>query len=57
LIVGPDGKTSEVSMLRSSGFPLLDQAAMDAVRKWRFNTHEAGYARLELPVTFKLDNR
>lgn len=56
LVVAPDGRPTEVNILRSSGFPLLDQAAIDAVRKWRFSTKESGFARLQLPVTFKLEN-
>lgn len=55
LIVAPDGRPSEVNILRSSGFPVLDQAAVDAVRKWRFATNATGLARLQLPVTFKLE--
>lgn len=56
LVVAPDGRPTEVNVLRSSGFPLLDKAAVDAVYKWRFSTKESGLARLQLPVTFKLEN-
>lgn len=56
LIVGPDGKPTEVNIARSSGYDLLDQAAVTAVRKWRFSTTGSGYARLQLPVTFRLEN-
>jgi TonB family protein len=33
-IIGPDGKVSDAKVLRS--IPLLDQAAIDAVRQWEF---------------------
>ena len=56
LIVGPDGKPSEVRVTRSSGYPGLDEAATTAVRKWRFAVNGgSGYSRLQLPVTFRLE--
>jgi TonB family protein len=33
-VIGPDGKVSDARILRS--IPLLDQAALDAVRQWEF---------------------
>jgi protein TonB len=33
-VVGPDGHVQDVRVLRS--IPLLDQAAMDAVRRWEY---------------------
>jgi protein TonB len=33
-VIGMDGRVQDVRILRSK--PLLDQAAMDAVRQWRF---------------------
>ena len=33
-VIGPDGKVADVRILRS--IPLLDQAAVDAVRQWEF---------------------
>jgi protein TonB len=32
--IGPDGKVLDASVLRS--IPLLDQAALEAVRQWEF---------------------
>lgn len=57
LIVGPNGKPTEVKILRSSGFPMLDESAVMAVRKWKFSVNNGGsaYSRLQLPVTFKLE--
>jgi len=35
--VGADGHVSDVDLLQSSGFERLDQAALAAVRRWRFD--------------------
>lgn len=56
IIVGPDGVPTQVNVERSSGFPALDDAAVAAVRKWRFTvSSDSNYAQLRLPVTFKLE--
>ncbi len=34
VLIGPDGKVADARVLRS--IPLLDQAAIDAVRQWEF---------------------
>lgn len=36
VLVGPDGRVSDVSVSKSSGSFRLDRAARDAVRKWRW---------------------
>lgn len=36
VLVGADGSAKNVRLQRSSGFDRLDQAALDAVRRWRF---------------------
>ncbi|HWU03496.1 MAG TPA: energy transducer TonB, partial [Novosphingobium sp.] len=36
LLLGTDGRVSEISVATSSGFARLDRAALDAVRKWRW---------------------
>ncbi|MFT3964816.1 MAG: TonB family protein [Sphingobium sp.] len=36
LILGVDGKVSSIAVNQSSGFARLDDAALDAVRKWRW---------------------
>lgn len=36
LVLGLDGQVSSISVSRSSGFARLDDAALDAVRKWRW---------------------
>ena len=34
IIIGPDGAVTQAKVLRS--IPLLDQAALDAARQWRY---------------------
>lgn len=37
VLLGTDGRVSNVSIARSSGFDRLDKAAMNAVRRWRWS--------------------
>jgi len=59
--VEADGHPNRVTLQRSSGFPLLDAAALDAVRKWTFDPARAGgmpiASRIDVPVRFNLQNR
>jgi protein TonB len=56
IVVGPNGAPTEINVERSSGFVALDDAAVAAVRKWRFTvSSDSNYARVRLPVTFKLE--
>lgn len=36
LVLGPDGRVETISVAASSGFARLDDAALDAVRRWRW---------------------
>jgi len=47
VVVQPDGLPAAVSLNRSSGHPLLDRAALDAVRHWTFEPARAA----GVPVT------
>lgn len=53
-----DGGVGNVRVKRSSGYPALDEAALDAVRRWRFVPARRGNEAIpylyELPVGFSL---
>jgi protein TonB len=57
-IVEPNGSISTVNVARSSGFPLLDNAAVAAVKKWELYSHEvngqAVRGSFNVPVEFNL---
>jgi protein TonB len=56
--VDATGRPTAVSVRKSSGFPLLDEAARDGVQRWRFDpARSAGVpiaSRVEVPVRFSL---
>jgi protein TonB len=58
-LVGPDGETHELRVWRSSGNPLLDNAALAAARRWAFAPARHGphpiAAWVEVPVHFRLN--
>lgn len=58
--VQADGSCSRVELKTTSGFDLLDQAALEAVKKWRFvparKGNQAVTAWVEVPISFKLEN-
>ncbi len=58
VLVSPAGLPDRVEILRSSGSGLLDEAAVEAVRRWRFRParrgREAVEGRVSVPVTFRL---
>jgi len=58
VLVESDGLASEVAIKTSSGFPRLDQAAEDAVRRWKFvparQGDEAVRAAVLVPIVFNL---
>ncbi len=55
-----DGRCSRVELKQGSGHELLDQAALEAVRKWRFvparQGEQAVTAWVDVPIAFKLKN-
>ena len=55
LLMLEGGGVSSVSVEKSSGFSTLDEAAVAAVRRWRFEN--AGKIPVRVPVTFRLDAR
>lgn len=56
----PNGRPGDVSVYRSSGYEVLDDAAVDAVRQWRFiparerSSGQSIACRTTMPVVFKL---
>ena len=58
VIVNDSGHPTAVTVARSSGDPVLDRAAVTAVRRWRFHPALAAgrpvTARVEFPVRFRL---
>lgn len=59
VLVDRNGHPTDVSVKRSSGYPLLDGSAVKAVSKWRFFPAQRGGqpvdSLLELPVRFQLN--
>ena len=53
-----DGNPENVELARGSGFPMLDEAALVAVRRWRFVPARidgvAVVATVQVPVVFHL---
>ncbi len=59
--VSAEGRAVAVSLKRSSGFPLLDDAALQSVRRWTFEPARAAglpvASRVDVPVRFSLSAR
>lgn len=57
--IGPKGRPDDISLEKSSGYALLDGAARDAVRRWRFEPAKKNGEPVEsmtiVPVRFSLD--
>lgn len=60
VLVGVNGKPESVEIENGSGFSRLDNAALEAVRKWKFiparRNNEAISAQVLVPVKFSLDS-
>lgn len=58
--VNKKGQPEEVRLKESSGFPLLDTAALNAVQKWRFKPARLAGVAIEtivdVPIRFQLKN-
>lgn len=62
VLVNANGRPEKVEIARSSGFPLLDQAALDVVKnRWRFapakQDGKAVSASVVVPLEFELKDR
>jgi TonB family protein len=47
------GLVREVAVVHSSGHPILDQAALGALRQWRIKPHT--FEKIKVPFNFELD--
>lgn len=60
ITVEPTGRASAVEIRKSSGYPILDQAAVEAVKSWQFRPASDGTipirTRVDIPVKFDLRN-
>ena len=58
--VSAQGAADRLAVLKSSGYPTLDRAALEAVQRWRFQPARRGGSDtgslLYVPVTFRLDD-
>lgn len=55
--VAPGGRVLAAAVSRGSGHPVLDRAALESVKTWRFSpTRGGGPSTVEVPVTFRLDS-
>ena len=58
VLVAANGRAREVTIQHSSGYVVLDQAAVTGIRRWRFTpASRAGLAipaRIRIPVVFRL---
>ncbi len=56
--VNPDGTVGEIAVYQASGYPVLDEAALTAVKRWRFVPPTDGAftfsAVVDVPVRFDL---
>jgi protein TonB len=58
--IGPDGKVVDSSVVESAPERVFDKAALNAVRRWRFEplatAGEPAEATIETSVVFKIDD-
>jgi protein TonB len=58
VVIGTDGRVKDISVASSSGFDRLDKAALEAVRRWRFQPQMQAGVAVEavgtLPIPFRL---
>jgi len=59
ILVGTTGTTERVTVVKSSGVPVLDESAVKAVRRWRFRPAETSSGTkvpqtIRVPIDFQL---
>ena len=59
VVVSAAGQAESVKLIKSSGHRILDNSALDAVRKWKFHPSTIGGVKVsstvKVPVRFRLD--
>lgn len=59
VVIKIDGRPKEVKIAKSSGYEILDQAALETVAMWEFIPAKQGNIKIEsqvkIPITFKID--
>ena len=60
VLVNEEGRTASVQVNRSSGVESLDQAALEAIKRWRFSPARLGERPVEswvrIPIDFRLND-
>jgi protein TonB len=60
LTVTREGNAADVRVEQSAGFDLLDKAALEAVKQWRFTPARVGQtvinSQVEIPIRFRLSD-
>lgn len=58
VLVNPNGTPEKIVVAKSSGYPMLDDSAMETVRKWKFSPAGTGLLKfaswITIPVQFTL---
>jgi protein TonB len=52
--IDPSGTPRNVALDQTSGFPRLDQAAVETVRTWRFRNSSGRSVDITVPIRFVL---
>ncbi|MDE0853533.1 MAG: energy transducer TonB, partial [Nevskia sp.] len=59
VLVSAEGRPGQIELNQSSGYVRLDQAAIEAVRQWRFVAAKQGEQAVSawviVPINFQLD--
>jgi protein TonB len=60
VLVDEEGRTKAIEINKSSGHDMLDRAAAEAIKNWRFVPARAGTKPIEtwvnVPIEFQLSN-
>lgn len=59
VLIGKNGRVDDLMLLESSGYAVLDRAALSTVKKWRFDPGSEGGIKkkmwVKVPIRFKLE--